>query len=351
MDEQREIYDQLLYEQFLAEQVLKSGMGRLEKQVLSESTNVEVLNEAFADMIQKYLRTVTDSMQKAWNNFKNKIDYVAIEKAIKGEEKYLESDFKMKLPTDYLYPELNEWNSINENCTIGDNLLSTANYAQMSEYLESPEKFLDQYYKEYVEQDNGKQMKFADVFEKRCFSKASEQQVVDKNLIAQYVDFLNSYKEQIEKIQSDIDAINQVNSNMDELIKQIGGANNVTAPTNNRPEPQQQATAASAIIKGSSYVLEADDQPKPENTNKFRNVDPNAPDPTKNSSKDRQNIVNYYKAMTSILTAKMRTCNKVKNNSLRIVMNFVRLQGGYKIAKKVEVQQTRTTNTTAPQVK
>ena len=351
VDDMCAIEAQLKYDLYIAEEVLKMTSRRLEKQVLSESTNAEVLNEAFADIIQKYLRTVTDSMQKAWNNFKNKIDYVAIEKAIKGEEKYLESDFKMKLPTDYLYPELNEWNSINENCTIGDNLLSTANYAQMSQYLESPEKFLDQYYKEYVEQENGKQLKFVEVFEKRCFSKASEQQVVDKNLIAQYVAFLEGYKDQIGQIQTDIDAINQVNSNMDELIKQIGGANNVTAPTNNRPEPQQQATAASAIMKGSNYVLEADDQPKPENTNKFRNADPNAPDPTKNSSKDRQNIVNYYKAMTSILTAKMRTCNKVKNNSLRIVMNFVRLQGGYKIAKKVEVQQTRTTNNTATQVK
>lgn len=351
MDEFKGIYDQYIYEEFLAEQTLKQQLRSIEKRskMVTESTELIALNEGVAEALQKYLKTVTTSMQKAWNNFKGKIDYTAIQKAIKGEEKYLESDFKMKLPDEFMYPELNEWNSINENCTLGENLLSASNYAQMSQYLESPEAFLKQYYAEYVEQENGKQLKFAEVFEKRCFSKASDQQVVDKQLIAQYVAFLDGYKDQIGQIQADIDAINQVNANMDDLIKQIAGANNVSAPTNNRPEPQQQATTASAIIKGSSYILEADDQPKPENTNKFRNADPNAPDPTKNNSKDRQNIVNYYKAMTSILTAKMITCNKVKNNSLRIVMNFVRLQGGYKIAKKVEVQQT--TNTTAPQVK
>lgn len=347
------IIDQMNYEIFLAEETMKISLKQLDNKarLVTESTELIALNESVADTLLKYLRSVTTSMQKAWNNFKSKIDYVAIQKAIKGEEKYLESDFKMKLPDEFMYPELNVWNSINENCTLGDNLLSVSNYAQMSQYLESPEAFLKQYYAEYVEQENGKQLKFADVFEKRCFTKASDQQVVDKQLIAVYVDFLNNYKDQIGQIQTDIDAINQVNTNMDDLIKQIAGANNVSAPTNNRPEPQQQATTASAIMKGSSYILEADDQPKPENTNKFRNADPNAPDPTKNNSKDRQNIVNYYKAMTSILTAKMRTCNKVKNNSLRIVMNFVRLQGGYKVAKKVEVQQTTTTNTTAPQVK
>lgn len=350
MDEFRGIYDQYIYEEFLAEQILKRELRNLDNKakVITEATELEVLNEAFIDTIQKYLRSVTASMQKAWNNFKSKIDYVAIKKAIEGEEKYLTSDFKMKLPDDFMYPELNEWNNINENCTLGSNLLNTSNYAQISQYLESPESFLKQYYAEFVEQENGKQMRLVDVFEKRCFSKASNQQVVGKELIEQYVDFLNSYKNQIEMIQADIDAINQVNSNMDELIKQIGGANNVSAPTNNRP----QATNASTIMRGSNYIFEADDQPKPENTNRFRNADPNAPDPTKNNSKDRQNIVNYYKAMTSILTAKMRTCNKVKSNSLRIVMNFVRLQGGYKIAKKAEVQQTRTTtNTNAPQVK
>ena len=355
MDEFRGIYDQYIYEEFLAEQTLKRELSNLNKKtgVITESAELEILNEAFSEAIQKYLRSVTGSMQKAWNNFKGKIDYVAIKKAIDGEEKYLTSDFKMKLPDNFQYPELNEWNNINENCTLGDNLLNASNYAQMSQYLESPEAFLKQYYAEFVEQENGKQMKLADVFAKRCFSDASDQQVVGKELIAQYVDFLNNYKNQIELIQSDIDAINQVNDSMEDLIKQIGGANNLSAPTNNKPEPQQQqqATAASAIIRGSSYILEADDQPKPENTNKFRNADPNAPDPTKNNSKDRQNIVNYYKAMTSILTAKMRTCNKVKSNSLRIVMNFVRLQGGYKVAKKVEVQQTKTTNTNAPQVK
>jgi hypothetical protein len=163
---------------------------------------------------------------------------------------------------------------------------------------------------------------------------------------------LNNYKDQIEMIQTDIDAINQVNSNMDDLIKQIGGGNNATGPTTtNKPQPepqQQQATQASAIMRGLGYILEAEG----ENTKAFRNADPNAPDPTKNNNKDRQNIVNYYKAMTSILTAKMRTCNKVKSNSLRIVMNFVRLQGGYKIEKKVEeVKNTVNRTTNAPQVK
>ena len=57
--------------------------------------------------------------------------------------------------------------------------------------------------------------------------------------------------------------------------------------------------------------------------------------------------------MTQILTAKMRTCIKVKSNALRIVTNFVRLQGGItklpqKNANTTTVQ--RTTNTT-PQVK
>lgn len=322
IDEMDGIEAQMKYEMYLAEETMRMELRRLDNQrtMVTEAADIQILNEAVLEVIKKYLKNVTASMQKAWDNFKNKIDDTVTQFVI-GErnKKYLESDFKMKLPDDYQYPEINVWTDINQNCNIGDNLLTTSNYKQMSEYLDSPDNFLKQYYPNFVEQENGTQMRMIDVFEKRCFSRASEQMVVERNLISEYTNFLRDYRSQVEGIQADIDAINQVNNNIDQMLQQLG----ITE----------------------AFVLEADEN------NKFRSADPN--DQNKgNNSKDRQIIVNYYKAMTQILTAKMRTCNKVKANALRIVINFVRLQGGVtNIKNKVTAAVQRTTNERTPQVK
>lgn len=303
MDEIKIIQDQLYYDIFLAEETMRMSLRQLDEKAkcVTEASEIIVLNESVAEVIRTYIKKVAASIQKAWNTFKAKIDYKIIRFVIDNNKKYLESDFKMKLPDDYEYPEINVWKDINQNCSVGDNLLTSSNYAQMSEYLESTEKFLQQYYPNFVEQENGEQMRMIDVFMKRCFTKATNQQVVERRLISEFVSFLDDYQNQIEMIQEDIDAINNVSQNIDQLLRQVTG----------------EATEYIGNI-----ILEAED------TNKFRNADPNAEEKTKSNNKDRQNIVTYYKAMTQLLTAKMRTCNKVKSNALRIVTNFVRLQGG-----------------------
>lgn len=305
MDELKYIIDQMNYEIFLAEDAMNISMRQLahKAKYVTEAADMVILNESVIEVIKKYIKKVADAIQKAWNTFKTKIDYKVIHFIIDNNKKYLESDFKMKLPTDFEYPELNEWNKINEEVTVGDNILNAGSYGQMSEYLESVDKFFAQYYNNYVEQENGQPLKFTEVFTRRCFSKADDNHVMDKAVIGQYKDFLLGYKDQVELIQSDIDAINEVSQNIDSLLRQIG------------------VTESTTFI--GDILLEADDD-----QNKFRNADPNAEDKKQNNSKDRQNIVTYYKAMTQILTAKMRTCNKVKSNALRVVTNFVRLQGG-----------------------
>ena len=336
---------QLQYEIFLAEESMRMSLKRLSDQAkyVTEAADMIILNESVVEVIKKYLKTVTASIQKAWNSFKKKIDMKIIHLVIDNNEKLLTSDFKMKLPDDYEYPEINVWNDINQNCTIENNILTTANYKQMTQYLETPEDFLKQFYPNFIEQDNGKQMRLVDVFEKRCFTRASDQSVVDANLINEYKEFLLDYENQINGIQADIDSINKVNQNIDQMLRELGLSESTVFIGN-------------LLLEAGGNQQQQNTNPtnNNENNNKFRNADPNAANQTGNNTKDRQYIVNYYKAMTQILTAKMRTCNKVKSNALRIVTNFVRLQGGItKLPQKNANTTTtvqRTTNT-APQVK
>lgn len=335
MDEMKSVLDQLNYELFLAEQSLKMSLNSYDNKamVVSEAADIIALNEGVADTIKKYLAQVTNAIQKAWNNFKTKIDGERIHLLLDKNGKYLSTDFKMKMPEEFEYPELNVWEDINNNCTVGDHLLDAGNYAQFKDYLETSDKFLAQYYPNWYEE--GK--KISEVFNEKCFSKADANHVVDNKLATQYSEFLLSYKDSINGIQEDIDAINKVNQNMESMIKQLVGESTVyigkvllEAPEDNNQQQQNNPQ---------------DDK------NKFRNADPNAP--KKDSSTDRKNIVNYYKAMTTILSAKMRTCNKVKNNSIRILTNYIKLQGGQVgvIPNKSEKKFTATANERTPQVK
>lgn len=304
MDEHKYIIDQMNYEIFLAEEGMKFSLNQLKRQqMFSESTNLEVLNEASLEIIKKYIKKVSDSVQKAWDSFKEKIDYKTMTFILENNKKYLESDFQMKLPDDFEYPEIEKWSKINDGCKLGDNKLDAGNYATMKPYLEDPDKFLDQYYKEFVEQTgDGKIVNISETFNKRCFSKADANHVMTSTVIGQYVNFLKDYKAQVEEIQNDINTINEVNNNIDNLVRQILGESTLLEAEEDQSQTQ-----------------------KPENTNKFRSA--TGEDKPK-TNVDRQNIINWYKAMTQILSAKMRTCNKVKSNALRIVTNFVRLQGG-----------------------
>ena len=332
--EDKYIIDQLNYELFLAEQSLKMSLKSYDNKarLVTEAVDIMVLNEGVADTIKKYLAQVTNAIQKAWNNFKTKIDGERIHLLLDKNGKYLSTDFKMKLPEEFEYPELNVWEDINNNCTVGDHLLNAGNYAQFKDYLETSDKFLAQYYPNWYEE--GK--KIAEVFNEKCFSKADANHVVDNKLATDYSKFLLSYKDSINGIQEDIDAINKVNQNIETLVKQVVGESTV-------------------YIGNILLEVENDQQQQNTNTqdekNKFRDADHNAP--KKDSSTDRKNIVNYYKAMTSILSAKMRTCNKVKNNSIRILTNYIKLQGGQVgvLPNKNEKKFTATANENIPQVK
>jgi hypothetical protein len=238
----------------------------------------------------------------------------------------------MKLPDDFMYPIIDEWNKINEGCRVGSNILGNSNYAQMSEYLESPDKFYKQYYNEYVEEENGNMLSFSESFEKKCFKKAIRNQTMQLNDINSYKKFLNAYKDQVNMIQEDIESINNVSQNVNGLLNSLSESGVfigtiILEQENDQPQQTQ-----------STITVSANANPK-ENTKVFRSADPNNDKSAQKEKrgKDRKNITTYYKAMTQLLSAKMRTCNKVKSNALKIVTNFVRLQGGIvKIPKPEE---------------
>ena len=324
--EYKAIIDQMNYEIFLAEESMKLTLRGLERKskIVTEASDMNILNEAAGDAIMDFIRKVTQSIQKAWNNFKAKIDDTIIQNILERNKELLAKDAPMKLPDDFMYPDVKEWIEINNNCKVGSNILNSSSYAQMSEYLESPDKFYKQYYNEYVEEENGKVLSFSEVFEKRCFKKAVPNQIIKQTDIKPYVDFLKGYNnEQVKLIQEDIESINNVSQNVNSLLNSLSESgvfigSIILEGENDQPQQTQ-----------STITTSATSDPK-ENTKTFRSADPNNNKAAQKEKrgKDRKNITTYYKAMTQLLSAKMRTCNKVKSSALKIVTNYVRLQGG-----------------------
>lgn len=339
------IIDQLNYEMFLAEQSMKMELKRIDTKAktVTEATDIIILNEAVSDVIRKYIIKIAGAIQKAWNNFKAKIDNERIHALLDKNGKYLSTDMKMKLPVEFEIPNVDNFNELNAKIGLADHELNAGNYMQMKEYLGSTEAFYQQYYKDIYEQDKS----IMDVFEEKCFTKAKETDIVDNTLAMKYSTFLLDYNKNIKLIQDDIDAINKANQNIDNLLKQVVGESSVyignyfilTEVGPNDNNPGQTPTP-----------------PNPQDEkDQFRNADPNAP--KKESGQDRKNIVTYYKAMTQILSAKMRTCNKIKNNSIKILSNYIKLQGGQvgiiknNPEKQYRATANEVTNKTIPQVK
>ena len=299
--------------------------------IMNESSYDEliVVTEGAKEKLVEYIQKVNNSASRAWGNFKADRDRSQIEKTInKDNLKYFATNFRMLCPRNFRIPNMEAWRNIRDTFTVIQ--INSSSYNNIRQYLETTESFKKQYYPDFFRENE----LTIQTLNRRVFYQSSGTEVIARNNINQYVNFLLHYNDQMQSIADDIDSINISNQNIQKMI--------ASYPTNEMynlifelREVLHEDLNSSSQQTISKYSYRSNTnynrlQRKSDPTKKFRSADR----PNQNPSKLNQDSVkaqskyirNYYRVSMNLISCKMKVCARIKNQSLRLCKNYIKLQ-------------------------
>lgn len=299
--------------------------GKLSLMNESSTDDIIVITEGAKEKLIDYIQKVNNSASNAWSNFMQDRQKSQIEKTInKDNLKYFATNFRMLCPRNFRIPNLEAWRNIRDNMTVI--AINPNSFNSIRQYLESTDTFRKQYYQNFYRENE----KTIDTLNRRVFERSSGTEVIARNQINEYVNFLLHYNDQMNVISSDIDNINISNQSIQRMIASI--------PTNEmynfiydlRDVLYEDTLQQQQIQRYSFSTTNNNRKNKSDPTKKFRDAN----NPTRNPSIINQNTVraqskyirNYYRVSMNIISSKMKVCARIKNQSLRMCKNYIALQ-------------------------
>lgn len=319
------------YEIYLAEQKLLNNIASYEtaKLVTEDTNQLQALDESVKDSIKEYLNKIVDAIQKAWDSFKSTVDEATIEAVInKNNEKALSNNnHQMYEAEDFEMPLYQVWNNTMSKIKIVE--LNKGNYATMSQNLDTVQHFIQNNYKDlYDEKDNVKQ-----VMNNKTFAPAKGK-IGLNNGVNDAINFLKNYSDIVNEISDDIKSLNNIKNQIDGLVDNLPGESTPTESAITLEDTLRMYFEADDKDPSTpdNSPAQADNNSNKESSNKATSADENPNDgnndqPKSNATQDKKNIVNYFSAVTSVLSAKLSTCSKIKSRSLKLCKDFITTQG------------------------
>jgi len=313
----RELYMvELEYANYLAEQEMLDTLAILSiksKGILTESV-IESINEAAVDAIMNAISKIVANIQVAWNKFKaviNKGEYALFQKEYGN---YLNGNTIMKIDNAELCTFAKVDDVLNKELpALAENMLSD---------LDTPETFIEKYFKEYYD----KEKSLADKMIEYVFSQ-EETANIGPQVIKFYTSFMENYQSKVNKVADDLKNINNASNTAKQILEK--NKNNTSSnTTDNKPEDNTNndnkegahkesfTTLAESLLY---YFTEDDNKEKTTYTNL------NNPD-SKGSSGGNNDVAkqisNYYKASTKVISAKLTILNKSRKNALTVLNKY-----------------------------
>ena len=317
-----------------------------------------VLNEALLDTIRQYLTKVVRSLSAAFEKFKKTMaeekDIQDTLNLINKNRNLLTSDFKMLLPDNFEVPDIEKWKNIFNNITSDFKAFDTTNYNswKTANALESPEAYIKHNFNalaSLMNQDgNMVENMHTAVYGN---TKNNKNVAVDSGTVADFAEFIEGYRDNVDTIAKQIDSINTSNRNIDQYLSSITAAKESYLGLDKVLSILYEEENGETSTNTQTTTQNTPPAPNVDNNTKFRDADnPNGEQNNNNKnegSKDRQYIVNFVKANTTVLSAEMKLCNQIRRSSQQIVKNFINLQlkKNGEAASKVAQAQTQNTNT------
>lgn len=331
------IINELEYKNYLAERIFLDELAAISIKyngILNES-NIQVVQEITIETFLKYIRTIMANIQNAYNKFKATVNDKIWEEIKNKHGKILAEDHKL------MVTEVNEndigvprTDNIEKFISITPNAFNEGMVNQYSTKLEAI-KGLYSYFDE-IQDDKSESLRAVVI--KNCYTKINQNYVVDSTIIKDYIDFLDNYKSNSDKVANDIRIINSSERSIENLVKQSmeSSGEAVKAPTSNTQQGEQKQTNTTEafiemVLENAVDVLLSEIK-----------FDTGSDQTTKDGKNDINKFISsYFGAITTVLSLKMKTLDQSRRLILNVCRNYIKKGINDNKANTVEPGQTK----------
>lgn len=262
------------YQLFLAEQELSESLMCINNDIINESAGLIALNESFKETLLEYIKKISNAVTGIWEKFQKIIldkDKEFLDSIVDDISKLEDPKFTIENYPRYDFTKLNNIK------------IESFDYERMKEYLNSQDRFIEQFYPEIVKLEKGniKARIEATVITSRQDTKCSVEMLKDMH------HFCTEFPNTINNIKKDIDAVKNSNSKIETLVNSISVS--------------QSANEAVCLFEELSIIKE-----EGEDNNKVSFKDDPDREKSNKTNDISKHVTNYIKINTSILSGKMK---------------------------------------------
>ena len=274
----------------------------------SDPNRIRLLNESAIERIYDYMQKVSNDCQKYWDKFKNAKNTEKIISVVnKANQPYFQTGFRMQFPTGFNAPLIDKWNRLKTGVRVV--VLDESTFNTNKTYMDTEENFKKRFYKNFYD-DNYDD--FYDNWTKDIFVRTTGREVIGYKEVAQFVNFLHNYNSEIDDIGKDIDNINKSNTNIKRMLSSIPVSeaydiiNGITIGSKFKDVESIQANRMGKIAKAKDK--------QEMNLKKAQ------------AKNDKKYLITYYSVSMEVLSSKIKICDNIKNQSLKILKKYVAIQ-------------------------
>jgi hypothetical protein len=287
------------------------------------------------------MQKVSENCQKAWDKFKQSADTRSIINVVNNDTQvYFNTGFRMQFPKGFKAPLMREWYRIRDNVKVLP--MDEGTYNANKQFLESEEDYKQHFYRNFYDPDEDD---FLPAWEKKIFVITTGKEIIGKEEITAMVDFLANYNSQIESIGKDIDTINISNRNLknmlsnmpaNESFKMIEGINEII----NEIGIKMIGTGFKNPDDIKTSIIDKHNKALAKEQNRLRK---------REAKNDKKYIMTYYMSSMDIISSKIKICNTIRVQNLKIAKKYIALQPkevgqNPAAAEKYTATQTRRNN-------
>ena len=298
------------YNNFLAEQELYDNLISLGASVYNESSGLLLIQEDYKDTVNKYIDKIATGIQKAWDNFKNKVVEFAAQPIIDSIKDKVGSYKDGSVEVEYWHKyQMEKFDSIK---------LAPFNFDQLKQFDNKTDYLKSTYSSIYVDQNKSLKENIID----QIIDTDDKHTVTTEDINNLFNFVTGGFKEKVTKLENDL---KQFNGN----ITTLKSTANVTSSGEETTSTVQQQTTAtnkyqmkaaseSAIIYESyNLLLEAED----DNTKaqKVTNTDTSNGNNNGEEKSNIKRITWYLAGNTDIISAKMKILRQRYLDAIKIL--------------------------------
>lgn len=283
----------------------------------NDINRIRSLNESSVERIFDYMQKISNNCQKAWDNFKKAKDTEKIIEVVnKSNQPYFQSGFRMQFPPGFKAPLIDKWNRLKNGAKII--ILDEASFNANKIYMDSEVNYKKRFYRNFYSDDYDD---FYDTWVRDVFVKTTGREVIGAQEVTQFVNFLYNYNGEVDEIGKDIDNINKSNINIKKMLSAVSTEESFSIIQGMNEIINEYGVTLGSRFKNVEAI-------KAKNADKITKAkDKEAMKLKKQEAKnDKKYLITYYTVSMEIISSKMKLCNNIKNQSLKILKKYIAIQ-------------------------